>query len=142
MPPKKYVEGVETVAQAFQQIPLLNQQKIAVALNKSGAEIAARMKQLAPVGKYRGGGDLRESIHAQEIKIGKRGLIKVITAGDTRQTANAAFRQEFGRKASADGHPGHVAQEFAFPAYWSIRKRVIGRIRRAIKAAAKAVVNG
>jgi len=65
-----------------------------------------------------------------------------VVAGTTPGDAMAAFRSEFGRAPSPDGHPGHRAKSFMFDAYHSVRQRVRGRVKRAIKAAAKAVARG
>jgi len=47
---------------------------------------------------------------------------------------------EFGTKGGGKNrpdHPGTTARPFLFPAYRILKKRIVGRIRRAVKAAAK-----
>jgi HK97 gp10 family phage protein len=139
------VEGVDRVAAVFRRISRGAAEKIAQALERGGDEIAARARSIAPVDE----GDLRETI-ARRTNIrttqrqdgSARGVVVYVVAGDTKETAHAAYRQEFGRAAGGTGernanHPGHPAQPFLFPAYWSLRRRVRSRVARAINAAVK-----
>lgn len=139
------VEGVDKVARVFRALSRKAAERIADALEKGADEIVARAKVLAPVDD----GNLRDTIARRTDIRGTtrrdgsdRGVVVYVVAGDTAETAIAAFRQEFGRdpggneKGNAD-HPGHAAQPFLFPAYWSIRRRVRSRVARAISAAAK-----
>lgn len=142
---RRMIDGVERVAAVFRNIPRESQEKIAHALNLGGQEIAQRARLLAPVGAYMGGGDLRESVKVRATEIRQRrddqAVAVYVVAGSTLDTAGYARQQEFGRAPSPDGHPGHAAQPFLFPAYFSVRNRVRSRVKRAVKAAAKAAGN-
>lgn len=138
----KNITGVETVEQVFTQLPRKNAEKIAIALNQGGDEIATRARTLVPVDD----GELKSSIEVRrsDIKVRKdRGSVFVaVVAGTTRGTADYARVVEFGRRPGPDGHPGFAGRDFFFSAYWSVRKRVKDRVKRALRAAAKAVANG
>jgi len=95
-------------------------------------------------------GDLADTIHKTELREradGKSVQVFVV-AGDSKETAEAAFRSEYGRAPGGSGkvdmsdHPGHRSQEFMHPAYWKNRKRARNRIKRAIAAAAKEAARG
>ena len=137
---KKYVQGADTVARVLgREIPRENIKRITDALNRGAMEIAARAELLVPVDQ----GDLKESIEARTtgiraIRKGKS-VATFVVAGTDGETAISAFRQEFGRAPGPLSHPGHAANPFMFPAYWSLRKRVVGRVRREINKAAKVV---
>lgn len=137
---RRYMEGTETTARVFRGLSDKMVGQITRALNQGAAEIVARAQIAVPVDD----GDLRDSIEvvqATEIRETRRrdgsakGVAVYVVAG-TGSTAAYARVQEFGRASSGD-HPGHAAQPFLFPAYWSVRRRVRNRIARAINAAAK-----
>lgn len=134
----QFLDGTETVAKVFRGLSDKAVAKITQALNQGAAEIAARAKIAAPVDE----GDLRrdiDAVRATEIRSvrGGRAVAAYVVAG--RGPAGAYARvQEFGR-APSDDHPGHRAQPFLFPAYWSVRRRVRARVARAISAAAREV---
>jgi len=137
---RRYVEGLAEVRRVFAAAPAENIERITDALNRGGKEIEAAARQAVPVGD----GDLRDSlrtIEASEIRVRRddRAAVVYVTAGRNADGTNRYARaQEFGRAAS-DGHPGHAAQPFFFPAYWSVRRRVRSRIKREIRRAARAL---
>lgn len=142
---RRLVEGRERVARVFRQIKDESVDRITHALNKGGEEIAEYARLLAPVGDYRGGGDLQASIavRATEIRVqrGGRAAVVFVVAGTNEGGLAYAREQEFGRAPGGSGvnatHPGHDPQPFLFPAYWARRKRVVGRIRREVRKAAR-----
>lgn len=127
------VEGREKVAAVFGRLGDEIVDDLTKALDAGGAEIEAAAVLLAP----KADGDLAASI-GRDIRVREdgRAVRAVVFAGTDPATAIAAFRQEFGR-APSDDHPGHAAHEFMFPAYQALRKRVRGRVKRAIGAAVK-----
>lgn len=135
----KHVEGLEGVHRAFAHLVDEAPVKLTQALNKSGAEVAARAKILVPVDDAQ----TRNSIeHRLDLKSRKgTSVAAVVEAGG--RDAPGAWRSEFGRDPGGSGanvgHPGHEAQPFMFPAYHSVRRRVRGRIKRAIKALGKEI---
>ena len=143
----KHIEGIENVRRVFRRLPEKYLIDITHALNVGADQVVKRAKVLAPFDPDGNGEHLRNSIKKTPIKVIRRGTSAVIyvTAGDSKETANAAYRSELGRKAGGkapqQAHPGHSPQEFLFPAYWSSRTSIQGRVKRAIKAAAKAVAS-
>ena len=138
----KYVTGLDKVRSVFNRAPVEFQRRIAVALNRSLEEIKDAAETLGPVET----GSLK-----REIQIEKRGLegrkdgraiVGRVIVGTQKGTAMEAFRQEFGRAPGPDGHPGHEPQTFFFTAYHAKRKRVRGRVARAVNAAARAMISG
>lgn len=120
---KRYLDGLEDAQRAFRAAPREFQEKITDAVNRSAEEIAGRARVLVTVDQ----GDLKESIEVKRASASKRGIAAYVLVGNF-----VAGMIEFGTVKMA-------AQPFLFPAYQSIRKRVDGRIRRAVKAAAKEV---
>jgi len=102
---------------------------------------------LVPVQASRDGGDLKKSINVELSEIvplrGGTAVAVFVFAGD-RATGSIDYAkaQEYGRAPGPDGHPGHVAQEFFWPAYHSVRKRVRSRVKREIRRAAKTIRGG
>ena len=139
-----YVTGQKAAARVFKALPEEIEGEIIKALNKNATEMRDQAKLLAPVQQSRGGGRLQASIDIEASGAGVRkdgkALIATVFAGATRATRNAAFRSEFGRRPSPDGHPGHRSQQFFWPAYWSIRERARRRMGRVINKAARLVV--
>lgn len=137
------IDGVEKVEAIFSQVSRKSAERLAIALNKGGDEIAERAEDLAPVGSYRGAGDLQRSIEVVRAQLATRAdgraVVVRVNAGTTRQTAQAAFRQEFGRRPGPGRHPGHAIQDFFWPAYWSLRARVRARVKRELRAMARAL---
>lgn len=153
--PRKYIEGADKAERFFRGSSAKMAEKIAIALNKGGAEVKAAAKIMAPVQPGPSGGDLRDDIHAEPIAVqaakanrgkGNRGgrqhaLVVLVTAATKAENAHAAYRTEFGRAPGPGSHPGITAQHWFYNSYWSLRKRVQGRIKRAVKAAAKDMVS-
>lgn len=142
-----YVRGLPQVKDAFRDLPPAAQQRIVNALNLSAEEIQEEAEHLAPYDPTTRI-NLNEQIEVrfarrdQGIRGGvSRQVVAYVIAGDSRERAQAAFRAEYGRAPGPNGHPGHGPQEFMFPAYFRIRKRVRSRIKRAVTQAAKAVAN-
>lgn len=136
---KKMLHGLEHAQRVFRRAPRVHQEKIAHALNVGAREIKDRAEILVPEDT----GDLKQDIKVEarglQVRRGGRALVARVIAGTSAGNAMAAFRSEFGRAPSPDGHPGHAPQSFFFTAYHSVRKRVRGRVKRSINAAAKAL---
>ena len=145
---RQILTGVEDVRRVFRRLPEENVRKITHALNQSAEEVAARARQLAPHDPNTPI-DLADQIEVRiSTKLNRRRGLKTtepnsvaayVVAGDTPARRGVAWRMEFGRRPGPKGHPGFGPRPFMFPAYYSLRKRIIGRVRRAVKAAAKAV---
>lgn len=137
----KNLRGVENVERIFSQLPRKNQEQITNALNQGAEEVKDIAVSIVP----RDTGDLASDISVDTTGVLARdddkGVVVRVIAGTTPGNGQAAFRSEFGRRPSG-GHPGHSAQPFLFPAYWSIRKKIRARVQRAVRAAVKAVANG
>jgi HK97 gp10 family phage protein len=135
----KYIDGLDDVTRALSRFTDKAPVKLVQALNKSAGEIADRARILAPVDDA----DTRDSIGNGIDTTGRGGksVAAIVYAGGGGSTG--AWRSEFGRAPGGEGinadHPGHVAQPFMFPAYHSIRKRVRGRVTRALNALAKEI---
>jgi HK97 gp10 family phage protein len=141
------VRGVEATVRALRALGPEAQERITDALDKGAAEVEARAKAIAPVDD----GDLREAI---EVRDG--------SAGGAVQGAFTAFRAALGAAAPQlvrrigifpdlnggkafyarwveFGTAEQPARPFLRPAYLTLRKRVEGRIKRAINAGIKEV---
>ena len=118
------------------------------AMEKGADELVAMMKRLVPVDQ----GDLRDSIgwtwgeaprYAQKIAAVKAqdgDLSITIYAGNTK--VRYAHLVEFGTKAHINGgkfegtqNPGTTAQPFFYVSWRTMRKRIKGRVTRAMKKA-------
>lgn len=134
---RRSLAGISTVRKVFPNIAEESIRRITNALNQGGEEIAAAANLLVPVDE----GDLKETIEVRaagiKLRRDRRSAVVRIVAGTSKETANAAFRQEFGRSPGPGVHPGHAAQPFLFPAYFAKRRRVRGRIKREIRRAAR-----
>jgi HK97 gp10 family phage protein len=104
------------------------------AVEKGGDEFVATAKRLAPVED----GNLRDSIRAED----KTDLGVTVKAGGPATTRNTtkypydyALGVEFGTQKSP-------AQPYFYPAYRLVKKRVTGRIRRALGQALKETFSG
>lgn len=66
------------------------------------------------------------------------------STGQRYATRGGAVRKAQGKAGGAlgDFHPGAPARPFLRPAFFSLRQRVIGRIKRAVTAAAKEIARG
>lgn len=143
---RQKIEGIETVRQVFRRMPEESLRRVTNALNQGADEIVAKAEDAVPVGTDPH--HVKDTIKASKpefISGGRRlntNVAVFVTAGDTKETFQAALRSEFGRRSSGikgekGYHKGHSAQPFMFPAYFSVRKRVRRRIKREIKRAAK-----
>lgn len=145
----KYVTGVPSVQRVFRAYSREAQREIENALIRSANDVADTAEQLVPEDE----GDLANTIEVQKPGAGRvaravigggRGGVKgkalvYVVAGTTKETAQAAYRSEFGRSGGPDGHPGHEAQPFMLPAYWQNRDKVIRRINTALRKVARRV---
>lgn len=114
---------------AFARVPKEVKSKVKPAIQKGADEIVARAKYLAPVADD-DGGKLRDSIRTET---GPVELSVTVTAGGEATTVDGydnALGQEYG---SAQGGQ----QRFFWPAVNTLKKRVRGRINRAIGKAVK-----
>lgn len=133
------VQGVDKLKRKLRAMPDAARREIAKAMEISAQEVVDLARSLVPVDQ----GDLRDSIgwnwhglpegsvELGQVREGGRGagnLAIVIYAGNDR--AFYARWVEFGTKAQP-------ARAFFYPAYRAVRKRVRGRVQRAIRNAAK-----
>lgn len=136
----RYVRGTETVDRVFRSMPRDLTPRLARALNRSGAEMAAAASILAP--RSQDGEHVAEDVGHDLVERGTGGAVSVVVyAGTMRETRPAALRSEFGRQPGGEGiegHPGHRAQPFFFVAYRAVRKRARRRVRSALRRIAKA----
>ena len=135
----RYIDGADRVSRIFKKLPRESAENIAHALNLGAKEVAEAAEVLVPEDTR----ELRRDIQIEQSGIqarsdGKAAVARVIV-GTKQDTAEKAFRQEFGRAPSPDGHPGHAPQSFFFTAYHAKRKRVRSRVARAVNKAAKAM---
>ena len=142
---KQNVLGLAKVKKVFRNLPKESLKRMTNALNKGAEEIHALAKITAkrsdPIaGEEHYADTIRISrIRANAATARRSEFVSIaVLAGGTKETTAAAFRSEFGRKPGG-GHPGHKSQPALFPAYFAIRKKVRGRIKREINRAAKAV---
>ncbi len=157
MPTK--VQNVERLKRRLAAIPKAARAEIRKALEKGAQEIKTMARVMAPVKD----GDLRESIDytfgafspensnvrgvSASDGLGDPDLSVTIHAGDAK-AFYAAF-VEFGTAPHPQGgqftgtqHPGTAPQPFFYPAYRLLKKRVKGRIGRAVRKAARDAVRG
>jgi HK97 gp10 family phage protein len=153
------VQNLDRLKKRLEAIPKAARVEIRKALEKGAQEIKTMARVMAP----QDSGDLRESIDYtfgtyEAANPNVRGVVAgggladpdlsvTIHAGDAK-AFYAAF-VEFGTAPHPQGgqfagteHPGTPAQPFFFPAYRLLKKRVKGRISRAVRQAARNVVNG
>ena len=156
MPTK--VQNVERLKKRLAAIPKRARVEIRKALEKGAQEIATMARVMAP----QDSGDLRNSIgytfgefipensNVRGVQggagLGDPDLSVTVHAGDAK-AFYAAFI-EFGTAPHPQGgqfagtqHPGTAAQPFFFPAVRLLKKRVRGRINRAVKKAARDAVS-
>lgn len=117
------VQGLDRLKAKIKRLPDETKREMLKALNKNADELVAMQKRLAPVDD----GMLRDSIQK---KPGRHDLAVTVEAGG----AEAFYARwvEFGT-------PTAAAQQFFFPAYRALRKRIKSRITRASTKAAKKV---
>lgn len=149
----KYVEGADELARAFGTMPRAMEQKIEEAIRKNLVEIQKRARLLVPVdtGELRGAIDIEITRGPKGIQ-GRVGVLAASRAspgwyaifverGTAPRVAGRRYTQRGGRRRrSKNTHPGARANPFLFPAYWSMRKRASGRVKRALRAGIKAAL--
>lgn len=135
MPREKYLKGADKVRRIFGALSAEMADEITAAINQSMAEMKRDMQVLVP----RDQGDLAGDI-GSEIIVTSRGVTGRVFAGTNKETAITARVQEFGRAAGPGEHPGHGKQSFFFTIWDARRKRIRGRMARAMRKAAKSVV--
>lgn len=161
------IEGVERLQRILRDMPERAAGRVEQAMDRSAGEIALLAKTLVPVasGELRAAIEARASLDgfagtgavgalagrgrpraAITRYIGtfpaKRGspgwYAAFVEFGTAPRTAGAAYVTGSGRRRkSGNTHPGTRPQPFLFPAYWSLRRRVRGRIARAVREAAR-----
>lgn len=156
MPTK--IQGLDRLNKKLRRLPDAARAEIAKAMEQSAAEVVALAQSLVPVD----GGDLRDSIGwtwgdapngsmtlgtVRSKGRGAGNMVVTIYAGDDK--AWYARFVEFGTSPHVNGgrfagsnNPGTAAQPFFYPAYRAVRKRVKGRVTRAITKSAKRVAAG
>lgn len=143
--------GLDRLQRKLRQFPKAVEQEIRSALEQSANEIVAMMKSLAQSDRVRESiawtwGDAPKGSFA--IGSAGTGNLKItIYAGGGE--AFMAFWEEFGTaphinagRFAGTQHPGTAARPFFFVSYRALRKRVRGRVTRAVNKAAKRVAAG
>lgn len=161
----KNITGADVVARALRGLASNAAKEVAIAINKGGTEVRDRAKALAPerTGELKEHIEMRDMAY-REVK-GAFFSGKVLTSRKfgvnigvfPKHNGGKAFYApfvEFGTSKRIKGqftrnrtqgrtrrfgntHTGATAKPFLFPAYWSLRRRIMGRINRAVKKAAK-----
>lgn len=131
----KNLDGADKIRRALRQVAREGADDITAAINKSTEEIQERAEILVP----RDQNDLARDIHTELVET-KRGVAGLVLVGTRPETAITARVQEHGRAPGPGEHRGHPAQSFLFPAYFSVRPRVRGRIARAVRKAVRKVL--
>lgn len=161
----KNITGADVVARALRGLASNAAKEVAFAINKGGEEIRDRAKALAPErtgelirniemrdlsyreikGAFFGGKVLTSRKFGVNIGVfpkhngGKAFYAPFVEFGTSKRTKGQLTgnrRQSRGRR-FGNTHTGATAKPFLFPAYWSLRKRVMSRINRAIRKAAR-----
>lgn len=151
------VLGLDRLNRKLKRLPELAREEISKAMEAGAAEMVALAKSLVPHGAT---GKLAASIGwtwgdapAGSMVLGTvrasktSNLVITIYAGD--DDAFYARWVEFGTSAhvneglfAGSEHPGTTAQPFFYPAWRAIRRRVKGRVTRAITKSAKRAASG
>ena len=121
MPKVLKVEGLERLQRQLARMPAAAKTEIRAALNVSADEMVSTARTLAPVLE----GDLKASIEKVD---GNHDLQVLVRAGGG--AAGLSYIVEY-------GHDSAAPRPFFWPAYRSLRKRIRGRLNRAINKAAK-----
>jgi HK97 gp10 family phage protein len=151
----KKVVGLDKLNRKLALLPIVARKRIREAMQQGANEIVAMMKSLVAVDS----GDLRDSIgwtwgkapkysqRVASLKSSDGDLTLTIYAGNTK--VRYAHLVEFGAAPHIAGgmfegamHPGAPAQPFFFVSFRANRKRVKGRITRAVNKSAKEVAAG
>lgn len=115
------VEGLDSLKRRWGKIPARMKVAVKDAIDKSAEELVSMQRRLVPVDD----GDLRDSIRVEP---GRHELSVDVKAGDKK--AFYAAMVEFG---TLNASP----QPFFFPPYRALRRRIRGRITRALRKAVK-----
>ncbi len=132
----KMVTGMETVRKAFGNLPEVMLIELTDALNRGVMEIAEAARTLVPDQSPEIG--IKEDI-GTTIRTSKAGVVAIAFVGTNPRDAQVARLVEFGRHAGPGEHKSSPPRSFMWTAFWSKRKRVKGRVDRAVKKAAKMV---
>ncbi|QMV00164.1 HK97 gp10 family phage protein [Devosia sp. D6-9] len=148
------IQGLDRLKRKLRTFPAAVEAEIRAAMEVSANEVVALAKSLVP----RDTGALVESIGwtwgdapKGSMTLGKVGgtgnLVITIYAGDDK--AFWARWVEFGTSPHANAgmfagseNPGTRAQPFFYPAYRAVRRRVKGRVTRAVNKAARRIASG
>lgn len=117
-------DDLASLLKAFDAIPKEARKAIPAAINKGADELLARMQYLAPDDT----GELKRSIHKTELS-----ELAVRVGSDD---PNAKF-QEYGVLREGDTNRAANAQPWFWPSVNTLKKRVRGRVDRAISKAVK-----
>lgn len=147
------VIGADRLARKLKRLPKAVEAEIKAAMEKGADEIVAMAQSLAPVGD----GTLWESIGwtygdapkgSIALASAKAGNIAITVYAGNDEAFYARW-VEFGTSPHEQGgiyagteHPGTSQQPFFYPAYRKSRRRIKGRVTRAINKAAKRVAAG
>lgn len=115
------VEGLERLKQRFAKLPQKMRTEVRAAIDQSADELVAFQKRLVPVET----GELRDSIQKRD---GRHELSVEVFSDNFK-----ARWQEFGTVKMA-------ASPFFYPPYRALRRRIKGRISRAVRKAVKSNV--
>jgi HK97 gp10 family phage protein len=142
MAPRRNVEGVDKVRAVFRAFSEKSATRVARALNEGVEKIADRARILVPVDT----GELKAAIDTRTVGIrtkGRRGggttdNLQALAGvfGPRDDTDGVAFRA---RMVEFRDDGNHTPQPFLFPAFFSVRKNVVNRVRNAMRAAAREV---
>ena len=126
------VEGLERLKRRLARLPAKMKAQVKPAIHQGADELVAMQKRLAPVGKGdpKNGIRLRDSIHKED---GPHELAVVVIADDPVGKFNNARLQEFGTTDTP-------AQPYFYPPYRALRRRIRGRITRAVGKAVRSNV--
>ena len=152
------VDGLERLRRKLRRLPDAARAEIAKAMEQSAAEIVALAKSLVPVDS----GDLRDSIGwtwgdapqgsitlgtVRQSGSGAGNMVITVYAGNSE--AFYARWVEFGTSPhtnegmfAGSHNPGTPARPYFYPAYRALRRRVRGRVTRAVNRSAKKVAAG
>ena len=127
------VEGLDQMDRAFDRFERESRAKIEAELVKGSDEVMVAAKALVPVER----GDLRDSGRTVIVPLDGAGVAAEVRfgKGDDSSAHDDAFHASF----VEFGTVQRPATPFLFTAYRLLRRRVRGRVGRAVKAAAKAV---
>ena len=131
------VEGLDRMKRRFNRtIPDAVRKATRDAMEKGAGEIVAMAKNLAPVDS----GDLRDSIGWTwgAAPKGSITLSKASTEGGETITIYAGNSEAFYARWVEFGHQNAAPYPFFFPSYRTLKRRVKGRITRAMKKAIRA----